>query len=48
MTRTVRPYMESEVIAFVAEQTGVEIGKITPHTLINDDLGVEEMMGQSS
>jgi len=33
--------MESEVIAFVAEFTGVKIEKISPESLINDELGVD-------
>jgi len=33
--------MESEVIEFVAEFTGVSASKITPDTLINNDLGVD-------
>lgn len=32
--------MESEVIAFVAEFTGVKKDKISPESLINDELGV--------
>ena len=33
--------METEVIAFVAEQTGVKSERITLDTLVNDDLGVD-------
>lgn len=33
--------MESEIIAFVSEFTGVKAEKLTPDTLINFDLGVD-------
>ncbi|OFE13433.1 hypothetical protein PHACT_10025 [Pseudohongiella acticola] len=33
--------MESEIIAFVSEFTGVKAEKISPDTLINFDLGVD-------
>lgn len=33
--------MESEVIAFLSEFTGVEAEHISPDTLVNDDLGVD-------